>query len=219
MFDEMFLPIPKEARKLEEEGKTVVLLGDEKAIIGIIAVMDKIRDGAFKAIPAIRKSGIRTVMITGDNRRTAKAIAEKIGIDEFHAELSPEEKVKIIEELKKNRRVAMVGDGVNDAPALARADVGIAMGTIGSDVALETADVALMQDDLTRLSYLVNLSKRTVKVMKANILASILVKGAFAVLAFPGIVTLWMAVGIGDMGLSLAVVLNAMTLSILKPKS
>jgi Cd2+/Zn2+-exporting ATPase len=219
MFDEMFLPIPKEARKLEEEGKTVVLLGDEKAIIGIIAVMDKIRDGAFKAIPAIRKSGIRTVMITGDNRRTAKAIAEKIGINEFHAELSPEEKVKIIEELKKNRRVAMVGDGVNDAPALARADVGIAMGTIGSDVALETADVALMQDDLTRLSYLVNLSKRTIRVMKANILASILVKGAFAVLAFPGIVTLWMAVGIGDMGLSLAVVLNAMTLSILKPKS
>ena len=181
--------------------------------------MDKIRNGAFKAIPDIRKFGIRTVMITGDNRRTAKAIAEKIGIDEFHAELSPEEKVKIIEELKKNRRVAMVGDGVNDAPALARADVGIAMGTIGSDVALETADVALMQDDLTRLSYLVNLSKRTVKVMKANILASILVKGAFAVLAFPGIVTLWMAVGIGDMGLSLAVILNAMTLSILKPKS
>jgi Cd2+/Zn2+-exporting ATPase len=158
-------------------------------------------------------------MITGDNRRTAKAIAEKMGIDEFHAELSPEEKVKIIEELKKNRRVAMVGDGVNDAPALARADVGIAMGIIGSDVALETADVALMQDDLTRLSYLVNLSKRTVKVMKANILASILVKGAFAVLAFPGIVALWMAVGIGDMGLSLAVVLNAMTLSILKPQS
>jgi len=219
IFHDLSLPIPEEAEKLEEEGKTVVLVGDRQAIIGIIAVMDKIRVAAFKAISSIQKSGIRTVMVTGDNRRTAKAIAKRIGINEFYAELLPEEKVKVIEDLRKNHgRVAMVGDGVNDAPALARADVGIAMGTIGSDVALETADVALMQDDLSKLSYLVNLSKRTVRVMKTNILASILVKGSFAVLAFPGIVTLWMAVGIGDMGLSLAVVLNAMTLSMLKPK-
>ena len=128
--------------------------------------------------------------------------------------------MKIIEDLKKNHsRVAMVDDGVNDVPVLARADVGVAMGTIGSDVALETADIALMQDDLSRLPYLINLSRRTVKVMKVNILISILVKASFAVLAFPGVVTLWMAVGVGDMGLSLAVVLNAVTLSMLKPKS
>ncbi|WP_309491865.1 cation-translocating P-type ATPase [Candidatus Hecatella orcuttiae] len=219
IFNDMSLTIPEEAGKLEEEGKTVILVGNRRGIVGVIAVMDKIRDGTVRAISSIRKSGIRTVMITGDNRRTAKTIAERIGIDEFHAELLPEEKVKIIEDLRKNKgKVAMVGDGVNDAPALARADVGIAMGTIGSDVALETADVALMQDDLSKLPYLVNLSKKTVKVMKTNIFASILIKGSFAVLAFPGIVTLWMAVGIGDMGLSLAVVLNAMALSMLKPK-
>lgn len=178
----------------------LILVGDGKAIIGIITVMDRIRNDAFKAISSIRKSGTRTVMITGDNRRTAKAIAERVGIDEFHAELLPEEKVKIIEDLKKNHsRVAMVDDGVNDVPVLARADVGVAMGTIGSDVALETADIALMQDDLSRLPYLINLSRRTVKVMKVNILISILVKASFAVLAFPGVVTLWMAVDVGDM--------------------
>lgn len=218
IFNGMSLPIPKEVDKFEEEGRTVVLVGDGKAIIGIIAVMDKIRDVAVRAMPRIRKSGIRTVMITGDNRRTAKAIAEKIGIDEFYAELLPEEKVNMIEEIKRKNhvKVAMVGDGVNDAPALARADVGIAMGTIGSDVALETADIALMQDDLSKLPYLIDLSRTTVRVMKANIIVSILVKGTFAVLAFPGIITLWLAVAVGDMGLSLAVILNAMRLSLIK---
>jgi Cd2+/Zn2+-exporting ATPase len=220
LFSRKGLSIPEGLKKLEDEGKIAILVGDEQNIIGIIAAMDKIRESSIRTVSVIQRKGIRTVMVTGDNRRTAKSIAKRIGIDDFYSELLPEEKVKIIKTLKmKNKgKVAMVGDGVNDAPALAMADVGIAMGSIGSDVALDTADIALMEDDLSKLSYLINLSKKTVMVMKANIFASIIIKGAFAALAIPGIITLWLAVGIGDMGLSLAVVLNAMTLSVLKPK-
>jgi len=160
---------------------------------------------------------LEVVMISGDNEETTRVIARQLGIDNYFAELSPEEKLKIVEGLRKNRKhVVMVGDGVNDAPALAKANVGIAMGVMGSDVALETADIALMQDDLSKLPYLVDLSKKTVKVMKENIYSSILIKASLAVLTVLGLVTLWLAVGIGDMGLSLAVILNAMRLSFVK---
>ena len=160
------------------------------------------------------------MMITGDHEQAAKAIADKIGIAEYKAELLPEDKVEMVEELsKKYGRVAMVGDGVNDAPALARANVGIAMGAIGSDVSLETADVALMQDDISKIPYLIELSKKTLTVVKENVLTSILIKGSFAVLVFPGLITLWLAVAIGDMGLSLAVILNAMRLSLIRPET
>ena len=209
----------EEAQRLEKEGKTVVFVGDEVKVIGVIAVMDKMRDTAITTMAELRRRGIRTVMITGDNERTAKAIADKIGIAEYQAELLPEDKVSIVEELlERHGRVAMVGDGVNDAPALARATVGIAMGAIGSDVSLETSDIALMQDDLSKIPYLIELSGKTLGIVKENIIASILVKGSFAVLAFPGLVTLWLAVAVGDMGLSLAVILNSMRLSLIKPK-
>ncbi len=221
LFKELSVEVPEErAWNLENEGKTVVFVGTGREVIGLIAVMDKIRDTTAATIAELGRKGIKTVMITGDNERTAKAIAEKIGIDEYHAELLPEHKVDIVEELsKKYGRVAMVGDGVNDAPALARASVGIAMGAIGSDVSLETADIALMQDDLSKLPYLMELSKKTLKIVKENIVASITIKGGLGALVFPGLVTLWLAVAVGDMGLALAVILNAMRLSSIKSRS
>ena len=198
-------------KKLENDGKTVILIGDSKKIIGIISLSDKIRPASKKTIMELKEKGIKIIMLTGDNENSARAISKIIGIDEYYAELLPEEKVKIIEKLlKKYEHVVMVGDGVNDAPALAKAHVGIAMGAMGSDVAIETADVALMQDDLSKIGYLINLSKKTVSVVKQNVALSILIKGSFAILAFPGIVTLWLAVAVGDMGLSLAVILNAL---------
>jgi len=218
LFKELNIAFQEEVlEKLENEGKTVVLIGNEKEVIGLIAVMDKIRDTTIEAISELRKRGIRTVMITGDNEITARAIAERIGITEYQAELLPDDKVNVIKDLsRKYGHVAMVGDGVNDAPALASASVGIAMGAIGSDVSLENADIALMQDDLSKLPYLIELSKKTLEIVKENVVASILIKGSFAILTFPGIVTLWLAVAVGDMGLSLAVIFNAMRLSAVK---
>jgi len=220
LFERLFSNFSEErAKELESRGKTVVFIGTEKEIIGIIAIRDKIREATIATIAELRKDGIRTVMVTGDNERTAKAIADEIGIDEYRSELLPQDKVDTIEELsKESEHVAMVGDGVNDAPALAKANVGIAMGAIGSDVSLETADIALMQDDISKLPYLIELSRKTLEIVRENVLASILIKGSFAVLAFPGLITLWLAVAIGDMGLSLAVILNAMRLSLIKAR-
>ena len=153
-------------------------------------------------------------MITGDNDKVARALAEKIRVDEYYAGLLPGDKIKVIESLATRfGSVAMVGDGVNDAPSLASAHVGIAMGTIGSDIAIETADIALMHDDLSKIHYLVLLSRKTMNVVKQNVTASIFIKGSFTVLALMGIMNLWIAVAVGDMGLSLAVILNAMRLT------
>lgn len=201
----------------EEEGKTAVLVGTENHIIGIIALMDRIREASSSVVKELKDKGIKTVMLTGDNERVTKAIAKRLKIDEYYAELLPEDKVRVIGELlKKHEHVVMIGDGVNDAPALAKAHVGIAMGAIGSDVAIETSNIVLMHDDLTKVNYLFNLSKKTMSVVKQNISLSIFIKGSFAILAFPGIVTLWLAVAIGDMGLSLAVILNALRIGRIK---
>ena len=201
----------KHLKALESRGKTAVLIGNGRHVIGIIALMDRIRESSYGVIKELKDRGVRTVMLTGDNRRVAEAIAESLGIDEHYAELLPEDKVNAIDRLlKMHEHVVMVGDGVNDAPALAKAHVGIAMGAIGSDVAIETSDIALMHDDLTRIGYLMDLSRRTIAVVKQNISAAILIKGSFAILAFPGLVSLWLAVAIGDMGLSLAVIANAL---------
>ncbi len=198
-------------QKLQNEGKTVVIVGNDDHIIGLIGLMDKIRALSGSTIQELKENNIKTVMLTGDNEGTAKGVSSRIGIDKYYAGLLPEDKVKIIDELLENgEHVAMIGDGVNDAPALARSNVGIAMGTAGSDVAIETADVALMHDDISKVNYLINLSKKTMSVVRQNVSASILIKGSFAVGAVLGFVSLWMAVAFGDMGLTLVVILNAL---------
>jgi Cd2+/Zn2+-exporting ATPase len=199
--------------RLEEmagPGRSVLFLGSEKHVCGLIAVADEIRPDAKDQIEALRTLGIRhLVMLSGDNRPTAEAIARAVGIDEIQAELLPEQKLAAIEGLPSP--VAMVGDGINDAPAMARSDLGIAMGAAGSDAAIETADIALMKDDLSRLPWLVGHSRRTLAIIRQNVTAALVVKAAFVLLTFLGTASLWAAIT-ADMGVSLAVVFNALRL-------
>jgi Cd2+/Zn2+-exporting ATPase len=220
LFSNFAVELPtQKLNSLQSQGKTTMLVGTESEIIGMIGLSDQIREHAAETVAKIKQAGKEVVMITGDNEETAKAIANKIGISHFHAALLPEEKVAEIQYLeKKFGKVAMVGDGINDAPALAAATVGIAMGVAGTDTALETADVALMSDDLTKLPYLVDLSKQTRRVIQQNIWTSILLKFSLAIGVFPGIVSLVVAVLVGDMGASLAVTSNALRLARVKFK-
>ncbi|MCB0032605.1 MAG: HAD-IC family P-type ATPase, partial [Anaerolineales bacterium] len=182
--------------RLQAEGKTVVLLGDETAVYNLIAIRDNIRENGRQAIEKLHKAGIKkVVMLTGDNERTAQAIAQEAGVDEFYADLKPEDKVTKVRELaERYGHVAMVGDGVNDAPALAEATVGIAMGAAGTDVALETADVALMADDLEKLVYALNLARRNQRVVGQNLVLSVIVISVLSLGAIIGVLTLPMAV-------------------------
>ena len=197
--------------KIEDERHTAILIGNSKGIIGIISISDSLRDSGKDIIRTLRKSDIKEiVLLTGDNHRTAEKIANAIGINSYYAELLPEDKVAVIEGLKENySQVAMVGDGVNDAPSLAAADIGIAMGTGGSDAALDTADIVLVKDDLEGLSYLKHLSKLTLRIIKQNIFIALGLKFIFLALAIPGLATLWMAV-FADMGASLLVIFNGL---------
>jgi Zn2+/Cd2+-exporting ATPase len=205
--------LPAVVEELERQGKTVVLLGEGDRLLGAVAVADGLRPESRAAVEGLHRAGVQqVVMLTGDNRNTAAAIASEVGVDSFQAELLPEDKQGAVQQLlDRYGRVAMVGDGVNDAPALAQATVGIAMGAAGTDTALETADIALMGDDLTRLPEAVSLSRATVSTIKQNIGLSIAVKLVFVVLASAGLANLWMAV-LADMGTSLAVIANGMRL-------
>jgi Cd2+/Zn2+-exporting ATPase len=198
-------------RRFEAEGKTAVLVAAVGEVFGVIAIADQVRPEAAGALADLRRVGVRrTLMLTGDNAGTARAVAESLGVTEYRAGLLPDEKVRIVRGLETSgERVAFVGDGVNDAPALAAATVGVAMGTAGTDVALETADIALMADDLSKLSVAMRLSHKTLRVIRQNIAFSITVKSVFLVLAVGGWATLWMAVA-ADMGASLVVVANGL---------
>jgi len=194
-------------------GRTAVLVAHDEQPIGIIAVADRSRDTGKAAIEMLRQQGVEWIaMLTGDGAGTARAIGSELGVDEVRAELLPEDKVTAIRELRaKHGTVAMVGDGVNDAPALALADVGIAMGAAGSDAALETADVALMADDLLRIPYTLRLSRATVRNIKTNLAISIAMKAGFVIAAIAGVATLWVAV-LADTGASVIVIANALRL-------
>ncbi len=212
-FNNMGISLPEEMAELEKQGKTSIFISEESVPVGIVALGDIMRAKAPGMISNLKKMNIRTEMLTGDNSEVAGSLAEVLKIDHYHAGLLPEDKVKVVEDLSaRYGHVAMVGDGVNDAPSLATANVGIAMGTIGSDVAIETADIALMHDDLSRIDYILLLSRKTMNIVKQNITVSLFIKGSLTVMALLGWINLWIAVGIGDMGLSLAVILNAMRL-------
>ena len=207
---------PELARRtaaLEADGKTVVVVGNMRHVCGLIAVADTIREEARDIVKQLHAAGIaHIVMLTGDNRITAEAIAREVGIDDVYAELLPEDKVRKLEEvIARYGTVAMVGDGINDAPALARSDLGIAMGAIGSAAAIETADIALMTDDMSKIPWLVRHSRRTLAIIRANIALALAIKAVFVALTFVGMASLWAAIA-ADMGASLLVVFNGLRL-------
>lgn len=198
--------------QLEKQGKTTIVFGTQYEVLAILAVADTLRETSQHAIEALHQLGIKTTMITGDNPTTAQAIAEKLHIDDIQANLLPEDKLTAIDALlKQYKKVGMVGDGINDAPALAKATIGFALGHSGTDVALETADVALMEDNLNKLPYFIDLSRQVWRKLIQNITLSIGIKILFFVLALLGFASLWMAI-LADMGASLVVVLNGLNL-------
>lgn len=203
----------KTLESLSGAGSSVIVVGNDGHVCGFISVADKIRSHASTTVANFRKVGIdHVVMLTGDNEATAKAVASAVGISDYRSELLPEDKLMIIENLVDQYKfVAMVGDGVNDAPAMARASLGIAMGAAGTDAAIETADIALMSDDLSKIPWVIQHSKRTLKIIRQNITASLFVKAAFVFLTFIGHSSLWAAIA-ADMGVSLLVVFNALRL-------
>jgi len=198
---------------MQGAGRTVVVVGNDEHVCGFITLADAIRKETREAIHQLHEAGVKQiVMLTGDNAGTAQAIAKEAGIDEVHAELLPEDKVSAVERLVEEYQfVAMIGDGVNDAPALARASLGLAMGAAGSDAAIETADIALMSDDLAKLPWLIHHSRRTLRIIRQNIAFSLAVKVLFVILTFAGFASLWAAIA-ADMGASLLVIGNGLRL-------
>jgi Cd2+/Zn2+-exporting ATPase len=197
--------------KVEDERHTAVLVGNRQTVLGILSINDSLRPAAVKTVTGLKTAGLeKIVLLTGDNHRTAEKVAAAVGISDYRAELLPEDKLKCIFDLKEAYGpVAMVGDGVNDAPSLAASDIGIAMGTGSADAALDTADIVLMKDDLSKIHYLANLSRLTGRIIRQNIFFALALKLIFLILAIPGLATLWMAV-IADMGASLVVIFNGL---------
>jgi Cd2+/Zn2+-exporting ATPase len=201
------------ATRLEDAGHSLVFIWCEDHVCGLISIADQLRPEARAALQDLKILGIeKIVMLTGDNRGTANAMAAATGVDECHAELLPEDKVAVVSRLTQEfGQVAMVGDGVNDAPAMAAATVGIAMGAMGTDAAIETADIALMSDDLAKLPWLIRHSRRTLRIIQQNVAFALGLKMVFILLAFAGLATLWMAIA-ADMGASLLVIFNGLRL-------
>ncbi|MCQ1550272.1 MAG: heavy metal translocating P-type ATPase [Candidatus Accumulibacter phosphatis] len=204
-------PLEVQLGELEEQGKTVILLTDGERVLVLFAVADTVKNSSRAAIRALHELGIKTVMLTGDNAHTARAIAAQVEIDEALGDQLPEDKLCAIERYAQSGKVGMVGDGINDAPALARADIGFAMGAAGTDTAIETADVALMDDDLNKIARFVRLSRITRTVLVQNITLALGIKSVFLVLTLLGMGSMWMAV-FADMGASLLVVANGLRL-------
>ncbi len=203
----------KNVTALQNQGKTAMIIGTEKEILGVIAVADEVRESSKEIIQKLHQLGIKkTIMLTGDNQGTANAIGSHVGVSDIRADLMPQDKLDYIKQLRSEYgNVAMVGDGVNDAPALAASTVGIAMGGAGTDTALETADVALMGDDLRKLPFAVKLSRKALNIIKANITFAIAIKFIALLLVIPGWLTLWIAI-LSDMGATLIVALNGLRL-------
>lgn len=205
--------------EIENKGQSLAILGHTPhegcagAILGILSIGDTMRPEVSNALTLLHDSGIKTVvMLSGDNQRTVDAIARQAGIDEAYGDLMPEQKIEHIRRLMaEHHYVGMIGDGVNDAPALALASVGIAMGAIGSDTAIETADMALMKDDLTRVAEAVMLGRRTLGIIQFNVAFALIIKAVFLILAFTGHASLWLAI-LADTGATLLVILNALRL-------
>lgn len=205
--------IKSRIRLLQQEGQTIIIVGTKEVILGVIGVADTVRKTSVNALAALQHTGVNhVVMLTGDNEGTAKKVASQISVNRYMAELLPEDKVTAIKPLQEGGHVvAMVGDGINDAPALATANLGIAMGGADTDTAMETADIVLMADNLEKLPYTVKLSRKALLIIKQNIWFSLIMKIAALILIFPDLLTLWIAV-ISDTGAALIVILNSMRL-------
>ena len=201
------------AEELEDAGHSVVAIGNNEHVCGLISVADGVREKTRETLATLKKMGVeKIVMLTGDNEGTARAVALASGIDEFHYELLPEDKLRAVEKMVRDYgQVAMVGDGVNDAPAMAASSFGIAMASMGTDAAIETADIALMSDELHKIPWLIAHSRRTFSIVKQNIIFALGTKGLFLSLAMVGLATLWMAVA-ADMGVSILVIFNGLRL-------
>ena len=207
----LFNNISPEINQLEQQGYSVIIVGTATTILGVITISDYLKDNIKPVIKRLLQKNIAVSMLTGDNSAVATLVATESGIKEFFANLLPEEKMLVIKKMKESKKVAMVGDGINDAPALAIADIGIAMGKKGTAVALETADIVLMKDDIAKLDYVMELSKQTKNIIKQNITFALLIKFLAIISVFPGYLTLWLAI-LADMGATVIVTLNSMRL-------